>query len=185
MKLLKIPEIEVKSGNLEEVYEGAMAMGKATGTEQAAAKFVTSTKTALGNIHSQTSALPHPTAVFLIGHTPGRLQGLIAGANGSYFSDLLTLVGAKDIIADSVAPYPQVTLEEIVSRNPDLILEMSGDTEKAQVEAKALWQSQTTLRAVKDKHIYAVPSGPFEIPGPRVIEATRLLLHLVHPEIKP
>ncbi len=185
LKLLRIPEIEVRSGNLEEVYQGAMAMGKAAGVEEGAIAFVTSTKAALIDIQARTSSLPHPTAVFIIGHTPGSLRGLIAGAKGSYFSDLLTIAGAKDVFADSVAPYPQITLEEILSRNPDLIFEMSGEAEPAQADVRALWQAHPSLRAVKNKHVYALPSGPFLVPGPRVLEAVRVLLQLVHPEVQP
>jgi ABC-type Fe3+-hydroxamate transport system substrate-binding protein len=35
---------------------------------------------------------------------------------------------------------------------------------------------------VRAKRVYALESAPFLVPGPRAVEATRLLVHLLHPE---
>ncbi len=184
LAMLHIRYIEVESDNLAGVYQGAIAIGKATDHPLAANQLVTAIKSGLQEV-AKTASLTQdrPTAVFLVGHAPGRLENLIAGAGTSYFSDLLTLAGAKNIFANARVPYPNIALEEIVSRNPEFILEMSGDSRPSQAEVLSLWASRKSLRAVASHHVFAVPSAPFVVPGPRAPEAARLLLHLLHPEL--
>lgn len=186
LALLHIHYIEVQSHNLDAVYDGAVEIGKATGALPAAEHFVTKMKTELNQVAARAVSIrTKPKVAFLIGHTPGRLEDLIAGARGSYFSDLLTLTGASNAFADSIAPYPKVSLEEILSRNPDFILEMSGDSQESQQEVVSLWRSHSSLRAVVSHHVFAVPAAPFVVPGPRAPEAARILLHLLHPDLQP
>ena len=182
--LLHIRYIEVESDNLEAIYRGATAIGKVTDHAAAATQLVSTIKSGLQQVaDSAASFHKTPTAAFIVGHTPGRLEDLIAGAGGSYFSDLLTTAGAANIFAEARAPYPNISLEEILSRNPDYILEMSGDSRPSQAEVLALWSARKSLHAVTNHHVFAVPAAPFLVPGPRAPQAARLLLHLLHPEL--
>lgn len=183
---LHIRYVEVQSDNLAAVYAGALTIGKATDHVPEAERMISDIKAKLQKIATHSARYqPQPTALFLVGHTPGKLEGLIAGAGPSYFSDLLSAAGAKDALADSVAAYPKISLEEILSRDPDYIFEMSGESPASQEEILTLWQTHSTLRAVKNHHVFAVPSGPFVIPGPRAPEAARILFRFIHPGEAP
>lgn len=63
-------------------------------------------------------------------------------------------------------------------------MELSGDARPKQQEVLALWQSKGMLRAVKTQRVFALESSPFLVPGPRAIEAAKILIRLLHPEIK-
>ena len=131
----------------------------------------------MADIQNATHNLPKPSVAFIVGHDPGSLQGLIAGAGKSYFSDLLNYAGATNVFAGAATAYPNVSLEEIILRNPDAIIELSGDT--------SLWRAWPMLKAVKSGRVYSVPSDPFVVPGPRAADAVKLLVHLLHPEVQP
>ena len=180
---LHIAHVEVQSHNLDEVYAGARAIGKAAGATPAAEQMIADMQAHLQTIKRLTGDRPRPAAVFLVGHDPGSLEGLIAGAGSSYFSDLLDTAGGTNIFSDAATPYPNVSLEEILARNPDVILELSGDSRPKQQEVLSLWQSQRSLKAVTTGHVYAIPSAAFLVPGPRAVDAATTLLHLLHPEI--
>ena len=62
---------------------------------------------------------------------------------------------------------------------------MSGDARPKQEEVLALWQARRSLKAVANHRVFAVPSAPFVTPGPRVVEAARIILRLLHPELAP
>ena len=182
---LHVPYVEVENQNLDAIYAGARAIGKVAGESDAAERLVQGMQSQLQAIRKLTAGKPRPTVAFIVGHTAGRLEGMVAGSGTSYFNDLLEYGGGVNIFADVKPPYPKISLEEILSRDPEVIMELSGETGAKQQEVYSLWQSKTMLRAVKSRRVYALESTPFVIPGPRAVEAARLVLQLLHPEIKP
>jgi iron complex transport system substrate-binding protein len=184
LELLHIRYALFESSNLQTIYAGAREIGKAANAETAAEQFIQNTQSVLQAVKNQTASLPKPRVVFLVGHSGGRLEGLIAGAAGSYFSDLIGIAGGVDIFSDASAPYARVSLEEILSRNPDVILQLSGESQEKQEEVVSLWKEHSSINAVRNGRVYALPPGPFLIPGPRAAEAVRTLAHLLHPELK-
>jgi iron complex transport system substrate-binding protein len=182
---LHVSFVEVDSHNLDDIYTGARAVGKATGTEEAAERLIRGMQSQLRDIGRLTEGRPKPKVAFIVGHTAGRLEGMVAGSATSYFSDLLNYGGGANVFSDVRVPYPKISLEEIIARDPDVIMELSGDTRPKQEEVLALWRSRGELKAVRAGRVYALESTPFLVPGPRAIEATRMVLHLLHPEIKP
>jgi len=168
--------LEVESENLAAIFAGAREIGKATNSEASSEEFIRRSERQLADIQNITRTLHKPSVAFVVGHDPGSLQGLIAGAGKSYFSDLLNYAGAVNVFSDAATAYPSVSLEEIILRNPDAIIELSGDM--------TLWRAWPMLKAVKGGHVYAVPSDPFVVPGPRAADAVNLLVHLLHPEIQ-
>jgi len=183
---LHIPYVEVQSHNLAEVYVGARAIGKAADAADAAEQMIHTMQSHAEAMRAITSGAPKPTVAFIVGHTAGagRLEGLIAGSGTSYFSDLLDMAGGKNIFMDAATPYPRISLEEILSRNPDFILELSGESRPKQEEVVSAWQNRRSLKAVSSGHVYAIPSSPFLVPGPRAIEAAKMVMKLIHPELR-
>jgi ABC-type Fe3+-hydroxamate transport system substrate-binding protein len=86
------------------------------------------------------------------------------------------------VFNDASTSYGEVSLEDVLARNPDVILELSGESRPKQDEVAALWRDQHTLKAVRTGRVYALASGAFLIPGPRAVEAATILFHLLHPE---
>jgi iron complex transport system substrate-binding protein len=181
---LHILSVEMRGQNLDSIYTGARAIGKAAGAVDGAERMIRSMQSQLQGLAQRMPGKPKPTVAFIVGHTAGRLEGLVAGAGSSYFSDLLNFAGGVNIFAEVATPYPKVSLEEILSRDPDVILELSGDTRPAQEQVLTLWQSKHSLKAVRSGRVYALESGPFLVPGPRAVEAATQVFHLLHPELQ-
>jgi iron complex transport system substrate-binding protein len=179
-----VPYIEVESYNLNAVFEQARAIGKAANASAEAERLIHSIQADMQNVAKLAAGRSRPSVAFIVGHTPGRLEGLIAGSGTSYFSDLLKTAGGTNVFSDVTVPYPKISLEEILARNPDVILELSGEDPTTQKGVVEVWRSHSTLKAVASGHVFAVPPGPVLIPGPRAAEAARQILYLLHPELK-
>jgi len=179
-----IPYIEVQSHNLAAVFEQARAIGRAANASAGAEKMIHQIQSELQAVAKLAEGRGRPSVAFIVGHTPGRLEGLIAGSGTSYFSDLLNIAGGANVFSDVTAPYPKISLEEILARNPDFILELSGESPEKQKEVVDVWRSHRTLKAVANGHVFAMPPGPVLIPGPRAAEAARTILYILHPELK-
>ena len=95
----------------------------------------------------------------------------------SYLSELLTAAGAENVFGDLPAASPQVSLEEIARRDPDVIL--VGPSNAAKLRAHPGW---TAVRAVREGRILVVDTTLVGRPGVRMGEAARHLRRLLYPD---
>jgi iron complex transport system substrate-binding protein len=184
LQRLHVRSIEVDHSSIEDVFTADDLIANAAGIPQAGRRLNDDLRHGIDQIRQKSAHAAKPSVVFVVGHLPGQLQGLVvAGAAGarSYFTEILEIAGATNVFSDTKLQYPQISLEDILGRNPDFVLEMSDPAKKQAIVQ--LWSREKSLRAVRTNHILTVPADVFEIPGPRVVEACRDLLQLLHPEL--
>ncbi|MEM2280836.1 MAG: ABC transporter substrate-binding protein [Candidatus Bathyarchaeia archaeon] len=105
-------------------------------------------------------------------------------ARGSVGHALLEYVGAMNIAADQPTPYPIVSAEFVVERNPDIILRMRMASDPDFPTLREQLMSRTELREVK-----AVKKGNVYIYDPIIMQGVRYPVGLLywakwlHPEI--
>jgi ABC-type Fe3+-hydroxamate transport system substrate-binding protein len=154
----------------------------------AAAALVSRIRGELDQIRERAAKLAPCRVAFVVGRAPGRLEELVVAGNKSYLDEVMAIAGGTNIFRDTAAPYSKVTLEELLARNPEVIVDMgemaqtTGVTEQDKRAVVALWSRFPTLAAVRQKHVFAVASDIFVVPGPRVVEAAREFARMFHPE---
>ena len=101
---------------------------------------------------------------------------------GSFIHDLIALAGGTNIAANAPSAYPQLSLEEIVRADPEVIVLADGDygVTVEQVSARPGWSG---LSAVKNKKVFPIADSLVSRPGPRVGEAAEAYERLLHPEL--
>jgi iron complex transport system substrate-binding protein len=125
--------------------------------------------------------------MFVVGRTPNRLDGLIVVGQASYLNEIIALAGGENVFRDAVASYPGVSLEEVLARNPDVIVDMGdmadtvGVTEEHKREVTSLWERLASVNAVKQHRVHAVASDIYVVPGPRVVDAAKAFFEMLHP----
>lgn len=184
---LKLRVLEINQDNIAAIYKSIHEVGAATGTEPVAEQLSNSIREGLAMIRTQVSTLPHVRMMFVIGRSPNRLDGLVVVGRASYLNEVIEVAGGENVFRDALAGYPEVSLEEVMARNPDVIVDMGdmsdtvGVTEEHKRNVIALWNRVPTLAAVKQHHVFAVASDMFVVPGPRVIEAAKAFAEMLHP----
>ena len=110
-----------------------------------------------------------PTKIFTVGP-------------GSYIHDLIEIAGGANIAARATSAYPQLSAEEILRSDPEIIVLAAADysAKPDQVAARAGWSA---ISAVKNKRIVTIAPNLINRPGPRVGEAAEAYAKLVHPEL--
>jgi len=110
-----------------------------------------------------------PTKIFTVGP-------------GSYIHDLIGIAGGANIAANATSAYPQLSAEQIVKSDPEIVVLAASDysPKPDQIAARPGW-SQVT--AVKARRIVALPANLVNRPGPRVGEAALAYAKAVHPEL--
>jgi iron complex transport system substrate-binding protein len=110
-----------------------------------------------------------PTKIFTVGP-------------GSYIADLIEIAGGQNIAARAASAYPQLSAEEILRGDPEIIVLAAADysAKPDQVAARSGWSA---ISAVKSKRILTIAPNLINRPGPRVGEAAEAYAKLVHPEL--
>ena len=106
------------------------------------------------------------------------LDPLMAG--GNWIPDMVGMAGGDNRISESGKHSGWITMEQIVSENPDVIvlLPCGFDLERTLEAAKQLeaLEGWNKLKAVKRKRVYAVDgSAFFNRPGPRLVDSLQIL----------
>lgn len=113
----------------------------------------------------------HPAKVVLsVGRQPGRLTELLVAGPGTFYDELLTRLGAENTFADAPTRYPQVALEEILGRSPDLILEVREELPPPEVvrQLQTDWWGVPRLQAASRARVVVLAGDYAVVPGPRL-----------------
>jgi len=188
LKRMKLNVLAVDHGDLATTFAGIRAIGDRCGVRDRAAQLDRDIRARLAAIRRRTGALPRRSLIFIVGRTPGRLEGLIAVGKGSYLNELIEIAGGVNALASTPLPYPKLSLEAMLGLNPDVLVDMgemaetTGVTDERKRSVVELWNSHPALRAVQLKRVFAVASDIFVVPGPRIAEAAEAFEKMLHPE---
>lgn len=95
-------------------------------------------------------------------------QPLYTVGAGQIISDALAVCGARNVFDDLKLPAPQVSIESVLQRNPEVIIAGS----QAQLDAWKVWPQ---LDAVKHGRLLLLKDKGLERPSGQMIEATAQL----------
>jgi vitamin B12 transport system substrate-binding protein len=101
-------------------------------------------------------------------------QPLYTVGGGQIISDALEVCGARNVFVDLELPAPQVNLESVLQRNPEVILAGS----QAQLDA---WKAWPQVRAVAQGQLLLVTDKGLERPSGQMVNATAKLCELIAP----
>ena len=102
---------------------------------------------------------------------------------GSYIHHLFELAGARNAAERAEAPYPRLTMEEVLKQNPEILLFPVGEHEGISLSDQDAWKRWDSLRAVQQGRLVQISSDLLNRPGPRVVEALKILVRVIHPEV--
>ncbi|GMQ45526.1 vitamin B12 ABC transporter substrate-binding protein BtuF [Vibrio sp. 10N] len=100
---------------------------------------------------------------------------IITLSDGNWPSEVFEFCGGENIFATSKAPYPQVSPEQVIVRQPEAIF-----TSEHAIANGTMWSKwQQELPAVQNEHVWALTSDWLNRPTPRTLLAvTQVCGHL-------
>ena len=101
---------------------------------------------------------------------------------GSFIHPLIELAGGQNIAADADNPYPQFSAEQIIAKDPEVIIlaDAAYGVTPEQVKARPGWDQIT---AVQNGAVYPIDGDIISRPGPRILDGLKALASLIHPEL--
>jgi ABC-type Fe3+-hydroxamate transport system substrate-binding protein len=175
---LGIEVVELDTSTFAGTLESIATVGRLVDREAAATGLVAAIRARVDAVARRSSGLPARRVLAVVGRDP-----LYVAGPGSHFDELIRLVGAENVAADAGSPYALVSLETVLARRPEVILDCSDNRPGAPRGAVAGdWARWPFLPAVARNQVYQVDPTRIAIPGPRLAEMAELVGRLVRPE---
>ena len=101
---------------------------------------------------------------------------------GTFQQTVFDLIGGDNRAAD-IQGWGQLSLEEIVLRDPQVIVFGSGPFVPTTVENLVARPGWGELTAVSQGRVFGINTDLVDLPGPRLVEGLRQLAEMLHPEL--
>jgi len=98
---------------------------------------------------------------------------------------MLDVAGGVNVFGDLDMGYPQVSMESILTRRPEVIIELMPEvdlTPALRTRILSDWQRLGSIPAVKNHRIYFLTQDHCLIPSPRYVEIIERVSQLLHPD---
>lgn len=161
--------------HVDSVLASISAIGALTGRSTAADSIVQALRHQKQELLRIAGAAPRKSVLMLLSVTP-----IVAIGPGTFLHELLTLANAENIAADAAMAYPVLSREEILRRQPDVII-ATNDIVHSVDDVLRAYPEWKRLKAVQQKRVALVDASIVSRPGPRVIDGLKIILQAIHP----
>jgi len=167
--------------NLEGMFANLVLVGEMTGHKAQAETLVASLRLRVKAVQNKVSSVTNRPSIFYELDATDPAKPYTAGPT-TFIDQLIQIAGGVNIAGSLNTPWPQLSLEEILVKNPDMILlgDAAYGNSPEQVKQRPGW---TDLKAVKDGNIQVFDDNLVSRPGPRIVDGLEILAKIIHPEL--
>ncbi len=174
---LGIPIFMLRTQDTTDVFRGLANLGALTGHTPDAQRVSTALRAQLEDVRSSVQSLKAPTVMYVVFNDPPMTAG-----PRTFIGQLITLAGGRSIFDDAASNWPNVTMEEIVRRDPDVVVVPVGEFKAQALSRLKVMQGWRNLRAIREGRVVAVPADLLSRPSPNIGLAAEVLRSAMHPQ---
>lgn len=169
-----IPVYTAPAESIDDALTVARDLGTLLGRSAAADSAIAEVRAGLDSLQAAIAGRKRPTTLFLIGLDP-----LMAAGPRTFVDELLQAAGARNALHDLDILWPQLSLEEVVRRAPEVVVIGSAavDHPEALLADRPGWRD---VPAVRRGAVFVVDPDRVNRPGPYLDEAAAALARLIH-----
>ncbi len=167
---------------LDGLYENLRTVARLVGHEAETEGLIESLKLRVSTIEEKVSSLQERPLVFyeLDGTDPSAPW---TSGPGTFIDLLLTKAGGDNLGNTLDSEWVQISVEELITQNPDVILLGDytwGGITPEDIAARPGWE---VIAAVQNEQVYTFDDNLVSRPGPRMVDGLEALAELLHPEL--
>ncbi|WP_313893317.1 ABC transporter substrate-binding protein [Psychrobacillus sp.] len=164
--------------DFNETYTTIEQVGRATGKLAEAQKIVEDMKAKVEDVKAKVAKVETKKTVFV---ETSDVPQIYTPGNGTFMQEILDMVNAENIAADQEGWF-EISPEEIVSRNPEVIIVMYSYVPGIVDSVKAR-PAFDTITAVKNNAVIQVDENLTSRTGPRLAEGLEEVAKAIYPEV--
>ncbi|HEY3885093.1 MAG TPA: ABC transporter substrate-binding protein, partial [Vicinamibacterales bacterium] len=177
---------EYRHEGLADVMTTIVSLGERVGEDAPARALATELQRGLDGIQRKVAGRQRPRTLLVFGRERLSLRGIYASGGVGFLNDMLAIAGGANVFADIKEQNVQASIEQILAAKPEVILEVRAANEawpEGSRDAELrVWDALPSVPAVRDHRIVFLADDRIVIPGPRVVEGTRLIAKALHPD---
>lgn len=166
-----IHSIAIRTDSISQFRSATLLLGQLVGDTVRARAVVDSVDRTLERVRAAAAAKPKTSVFFHAWDSP-----LITIGNRSFLNELVMIAGGRNVYGDVNEVSPVVTLEDVVKRNPDILLVAPVTQQK--ILSSPQWQAVPAVRA---KRVFAFDTNVVGRPSVTLGMAAVNLANLLHP----
>ena len=174
-----------RHGGVATILQSLRDLGDATGQRQQADEVVRGLQARLESVRARVRGRPRPRVLLVIGRQPKTLREIYASGGRGFLHEVLDIAGGQNVFADAARESVQPSSETLLSRAPEVIVELQAEgmfkSDDLAAE-KAVWSTLSSLPAVRNKQVHELVGQYLVVPGPRIAQAAETLARTLHPE---
>lgn len=169
--------------NFQEIMDSIVLIGRVTGTEDKAQQIVDDMDEEIKAITDETDKITEaerPKVLYVIWHEP-----MMSVGNDTRIHELIEKAGGINIAGIAGEGYPTLSLEEIISANPQVIMVNKENYEGGDISLQFILNESrlAVVDAFAMGQIYGINADLTNRPTPRIVDALELMAKMIHPEI--
>jgi len=167
--------ISLDPDDLGEVLDDLDRLGEATGVPDRASELRASLEARLDAVRAAVDGAERPTVLPLEWLDP-------PFTGGHWVPEMIEAAGGEPLLCVRGGKCPTVEWDEVTASQPDVVVAMpcGWDAKQARAEVE---EHSAKIAAAGAERIWAVDgAASFSRPGPRLVDGTELLAHLLHPD---
>ena len=182
-----VPVFQYRHAGLADITQTIRALGQRVGRGPAADALSSRIEEDIAAIRGSLAGRARPRTAVIIAREPGSLRGIYANGGVGFLHDMLEAAGGAEVFADVPRENLQVSIEVLIARAPEVILEVhpsEGWTADRVTRERRAWTALAGLPAVKTNRVHFITDSAVLVPGPRVAQGIRLMAEALHPGVR-
>jgi iron complex transport system substrate-binding protein len=181
-----IPAYQYRHGGLPHAMATMRDLGKRVGRAAEAERLATSIERRIAAVKERTAGVRRPRALLVFGREGGTLRGIYVSGGRGFLHDMLEAAGGVNVFADVMQESVQASSELILTRAPEVIIELrtrdvtTGDALKREMES---WNALSSVPAVRNRRLHLLVGKSLNVPGPLVADGIEQMARVLHPQL--
>ena len=156
---LGIPVYIANPRSVAEVLESILKIGEVTSSLPNAQRLAASMREKMQAVQQKVQGRSQPRVLHAMSVDP-----LISSGKETFVHDLIVLAGGKNVAEDARGKHPQLSMEEVMARDPEVILLSAMLSSDSLLEQKKWWRRWRDISAVRSGRIFGHRSGSHPAP---------------------
>ena len=178
---LGIPALILDPSDLEGILADIQLVGQATGAETEAEALVSELRGRIAVVTEKAGEAKERVRVFCEIDATDPSKPWASGP-GSFMDAMIRLSGGTNVAAGADSPWPQLSAEEIIAKDPEIII-LADSKYGVTAESVGERPGWDVITAVKEGAIYDIDDDLISRPGPRIVDGLETVAKIIHPEL--
>lgn len=178
---LGINVIAIKPRSLNDIINDIRLIGRATGKIEEAEALALQLNNTISQIKNKIGNVTNKPRVYMEFWYP---PPWTFGPN-TWGDEIIRIAGGINAFGDAATDYVMTTDEEVIARNPDIIISLYGAQHLhfATLEEMRRRSGWSNIEAVKNGKVYLLDENLIVRPGPRIVLGLKAVAGFLHPEL--